>query len=91
MEDQDRELPSYSVASQQHLLLKLQKAFCMCQFSQSEHLVKEAVCVLDRMDPATGYPKIIGYHLARDLLSDCNGTLPRCKNIYNSVSVSDGQ
>ena len=58
----------------------------MCQFSQSDHLVNEAVCVLDRMDPATEYPKMIGYHLVRDLMVDCEGTLPRCINIYNSVS-----
>ena len=48
--------------------------------------MKEAVRVLDEMNPATGYPKMLGYNLARDLLTDRNATLPRCRNIYRSIS-----
>ena len=78
-------LLTYGVASQQNILLKLQKAFCTRQFSQSTVPVDEAVRVFAGMNPATGFPKMLGYSLARDLLEDCDEALPRCRNIQRSI------
>jgi len=56
--------------SKSYLLMKLQRAFCMRQFNSERVTASlgDAIEVLLDMDCDTGYPQMLGFKLANDLL-----------------------
>ena len=61
--------------SRTYLLLKMQKAFCARQFTNAgaDSNIEEALRVLLKMDPKSGYAQMIGFQLANSMATAASG------------------